>query len=380
MRYIGCLFLFLLLQLSPGIHRATGDEPGPSGIGINPGAITSLRVENDLSVTLLLYRVSTHQLIEWPTKLTVEVSPGRLPITGLQVDDDGRYVVFEAGKRLGSYEKGSPPFVYALDFGLETPVRRFLGQGSAPQISADGTRIVFDRTVNGLASTVSLDTRDWQPEVLDGRLAPAPAGSPSSGRPARRNLVVPLLPVEDSLSCERLILFNPNSDETVVTARLQRGFLSWRKSFTLSAHGSLAVDPSQLRRGSEATLIGLSAPLPISAEYRVEETRSGRSEAFGVPALDPETVASHLVFSFGAAKIALRSTLVLANTNEKPTRVRVAQVDGFGSEQTASVRILTIRPRDLSVLDLSPLPAGQIRVEALDRGQVAGTLIVRDGS
>ncbi len=366
MRYFSCLLFFLIS--SPVIYGSASEDAG---------AITSLRVEKDLSVTLIVYRLATRQLIEWPTKLNARSSA----ITGLQVDDDGRYVVFETRERLSPIDGGAPPFVYALDLRDQPPVRRFLGPGSGPQISADGRRIVFTRTVNGVLSTVSLDTHDWQLDVCEGRPQRRRADdeihamATSSTRSPHKEWMVPLLPVDDSLIREWLVLVNPNSDETVVTARLQRGFLAWRRRFSLPAHTTLNVDPAELRRGTDATLVGLSAPLPITAEYRVEATRSGRPDRFGIPALNPDTTASRLVFSS-----AWPGTLVLANLDERLTRVRITVVDAQGSVQKGTVQIVTVKPRDLSFVDLAAIPAGQVRVEALDQGQVAGTLIIRDGS
>ncbi|RPJ86122.1 MAG: hypothetical protein EHM18_07840 [Acidobacteria bacterium] len=347
-------------------------------------------------MTLLLYRASTRQLLEWSTGLRAGFSPRRddcpreLAITELQADSDGRYVVFESADRLSSFEAGAPPFVYALDFRDSTPVKRFLGQGSAPRISADGTRIIFNRTVHGVLSTMSLDTRDWQLEAFVGcqerptadeaGLSAATEGSTPLSRSPHTDLVVPLLPVDDLLGRERIVVFNPNSEQTVVTVRLRRGYLSWKRCFTLPAHRGLTVDPSRLRRGSQATLVGVSAPLPITAEYRVEETRSGGLGAFGIPALNPGTVASRLVFADGAPSPPGQSTLVLANMGERVTRVRVVMVDARGFEQPETAQVVTVRPRDLALVDLPPLLSGQVHVESVDQGQVAGALIIRDES
>jgi len=55
-------------------------------------------------------------------------------------------------------------------------------------------------------------------------------------------------------------------------------------------------------------------------------------------------------------------------------------VDADGHEQAESVRLITVKPRDVWLVDVSPPPSGQVHVQTVDRGRVTGALIVRDES
>jgi len=565
--------------------------PSCGSFSPNAGAVASLQMDNDGSLTpplsLQLYRVSTGQAVKWPTGLKAVFSGiphdywPKIPISGLRVDDHGRFVVFQTDEPLSSKDSGAAPLVYALDFRDPSPVIRFLGPGSSPQISADGRRIVFSRSADNVASTVTLDTRDWQlkelagyPEQLsadgnwivgreeqeivwrrasDGHVefrvtidAPGlsplqissdatvaagsvtrpedqsrfvvaytrngdrsgtvelpqatggwtlsgdghyvlflcacetpdnpdasteifaasigastisaqlagvpgvtglalvnssdhptavdvdsfsqtgkpdahwavslPAGSQVAevidprasatavraglttsailltagqdletlegtpfGRLPYKDLLVPLLPEDQPLYQERVVVLNPNSEETFVTTRVQRGFLTLRKQFTLAPYASLSIDPrADLGAGEQAGLVTLSAPVPISAEYRAEEVRAGRRARFGVPAVDPRAAASTLVFSFAATAAPFSSTLLLLNPGEETTEVRVAMADARGREDSESVRTVAVMPHSASLVTLSPVPVGQVHVNAVGEGQVTGTVIVRN--